>query len=382
MGKGVFMLKSLNVAQSGLNAAKIAVENTSNNIANENTPGYKKRVVQLSEIDSAGANLTGRGVSADETYRITSEYLFNNIMRETTKNSYYDEVSSIIGNIEQMFSETDTAGFSNDLNRFFQSVENLRSNPNSLVYQNTLQNDANLLVDSLQQLYTDIEAQEEITLNRVEDNVVEINSILKQIGELNEQMGLQNTASNDLLDKRDKLEKELSELVNIDVDRSDGEYQLKIGNAVAVRHNTNIREVNLVEENTAQIDRFALVDNDLDNNVYDSVKYNQDGSGGVTARTFNTGDTVTYKFNNEYEVSVTIGENYDFDDDGSAETIDSSNIIRALEQKINTHTHISEKIEAFNGNYKTDEDGNKTDETLNDEFLLVEAKNAGEIGEF
>lgn len=376
------MLKSLNVAQSGLNAAKIAVENTSNNIANENTPGYKKRVVQLSEIDSAGANLTGRGVSADETYRITSEYLFNNIMRETTKNSYYDEVSSIIGNIEQMFSETDTAGFSNDLNRFFQSVENLRSNPNSLVYQNTLQNDANLLVDSLQQLYTDIEAQEEITLNRVEDNVVEINSILKQIGELNEQMGLQNTASNDLLDKRDKLEKELSELVNIDVDRSDGEYQLKIGNAVAVRHNTNIREVNLVEENTAQIDRFALVDNDLDNNVYDSVKYIQDGSGGVTARTFNTGDTVTYKLNNEYEVSVTIGENYDFDDDGSAETIDSSNIIRALEQKINTHTHISEKIEAFNGNYKTDEDGNKTDETLNDEFLLVEAKNAGEIGEF
>ncbi len=36
------MLKSLNVAQSGLSASKIAVENVSNNIANENTPGYKK----------------------------------------------------------------------------------------------------------------------------------------------------------------------------------------------------------------------------------------------------------------------------------------------------------------------------------------------------
>ncbi|XPV68976.1 MAG: flagellar basal body protein [Halarcobacter sp.] len=36
------MLNSLNVAQTGLSAAKVAVENVSNNIANQNTPGYKK----------------------------------------------------------------------------------------------------------------------------------------------------------------------------------------------------------------------------------------------------------------------------------------------------------------------------------------------------
>ena len=45
------MLNTLNVSHTGLNAAKIAVENVSNNIANENTPGYKKRVVQTSEIE-------------------------------------------------------------------------------------------------------------------------------------------------------------------------------------------------------------------------------------------------------------------------------------------------------------------------------------------
>ena len=40
------MLGTLNVSQTGLNAAKILVENVSNNIANQNTEGYKKRVVQ------------------------------------------------------------------------------------------------------------------------------------------------------------------------------------------------------------------------------------------------------------------------------------------------------------------------------------------------
>ena len=67
------MIKSLNVAQTGLNAAKIAVENTSNNIANQNTPGYKKRVVQISELDVLDSRFTGRGVRADEAYRITSD---------------------------------------------------------------------------------------------------------------------------------------------------------------------------------------------------------------------------------------------------------------------------------------------------------------------
>jgi flagellar hook-associated protein 1 FlgK len=35
------MLNSINVSSTGLSAAKTAVENVSNNIANENTPGYK-----------------------------------------------------------------------------------------------------------------------------------------------------------------------------------------------------------------------------------------------------------------------------------------------------------------------------------------------------
>jgi flagellar hook-associated protein 1 FlgK len=86
------MLKSLNVAQTGLSAAKIAVENVSNNIANENTPGYKKRVVQLSELTLGDSRFTGSGVRADNAYRITSEYMFNNIMKENTKNIYYDEI--------------------------------------------------------------------------------------------------------------------------------------------------------------------------------------------------------------------------------------------------------------------------------------------------
>jgi len=373
------MLKSLNVAQTGLSAAKIAVENVSNNIANENTPGYKKRVVQLNELTLGDSRFTGSGVRADNAYRITSEYMFNNIMKENTKNSYYDEISSIVGNVEQMFKETDISGFSNDLNRFFQAVENLRTTPSSELYKTTLKTTGSNLVDSLHNLYENIEQQESITYNRLEDNVQEINAILNDIGELNEQMGLSHNSTNDLLDKRDQLEKELSALVDIDVSRDSDDYQLKIGGAIAVRYNTNIREVNLVEDNTTQIDRFAT--EDANGKAIDSI---------ANGRTLASGDVITYKFDNTNEVSVTLGSfvldangnQVDLDNDGVADQIDENNFIRALKYEINHNTYISDKVTAFNGNYQVDENGNKIDLSSSDKFLVVEANQDGTDGSF
>ncbi len=380
------MLKSLNVAQSGLSAAKIAVENVSNNIANENTPGYKKRVVQLSEMDLNDSRFTGRGVMATGAYRITSEYMFNNIMRENTRNNYYEEVSFMVGSIEQMFQETDTSGFSKDLNRFFQAVENLRANPNSEVYKTTMRNEGIVLVDSLQSLYSAIEAQENITHERLDDNVDQINKLLHDIGEVNEKLSLQNVASDDLLDKRDQLEMELSNLIDIEVIRNERDYQLKIGGEVAVRHNTNIRDVNLVEEKTTQVDRFSTLNGSgvqVDNITHSLA------SEGLA---LDADDIITYKFDNKYEVSVQIGTDLedangdpvDLDPNtaGVQSEITADNYIRALKYEINHHTYISEKVDAFNGNYETNASGDKEDITDSDKFLLVESRVDGTDGAF
>lgn len=89
------MLNTLNVSHTGLNAAKIAVENVSNNIANENTAGYKKRVAQLSEIEQMDSRFTGRGVNATSTYRITSQYMYDKLISENTKINYYDKLSNM-----------------------------------------------------------------------------------------------------------------------------------------------------------------------------------------------------------------------------------------------------------------------------------------------
>lgn len=370
------MLGTLNVSQSGLRAAQTAVENVSNNIANENTEGYKKRVVQLSELEQTDSRYTGRGVDSSSTYRITSQYMYENILSENSKVNQYDKLSSTLGNIETIFQETDTSGFSADLNRYLQAVENLRGNPNSEVYETTFKNEGNNLVESLQNIYSDIEKQQSLEAEDLSANVVKINTILQEIGDVNQKMGDYNTVSNDLLDKRDQLEKELSMYVDIDVVTENGEYELKIAGETAVRYSTNVRSLTVEEEKTPQIDKYV----------------NDDGSNiSIDSSNFDENDVITYKLNNdldvnEIEVSITFGEEIFYP--GNTTTtpdikVGTDNYIEALAYKINSTTGVSNLVQAYNGNYKVEEDGTITQIPPNQQnFLLVESKVDGSDGDF
>ena len=383
------MLSTLNVSQTGLNAAKIAVENVSNNIANENTPGYKKRVVQLNELSQMDSQFTGRGVNASGAYRITSQYMYDKLISENTKTNYYDKLSNMMSNVESIFAETTDSGLSADLNRYYQSIENLRTNPNSQIYKTTLQSQGSIVVESLQNLYTSVEKQQETEKNELYINVDDVNNILKEIGTLNEKIEKYGE-SNDLLDKRDQLELDLSNYADISVSKDSGYYELTLGGQTAISNSTNVRTLNVVEEDGLQKDKFNYTKfNTVTKvtDVFDPLKYNFDG----TARTTNaidTNDVVTYKLNNEFEVSVAMGESLtaDWDNDSStadtAQVIDLNNLTRALVFKINSNTNMKDSITAYNGDYIVDTNGNKITDNNQDNFLRVESNFGGISNQF
>lgn len=374
------MISTLSVSQSGLNAAKTAVENVSNNIANENTPGYKKRVVQVSELSQMDSQFAGRGVGVDGVYRITSQYMYDKLISENSKVSYYDKLSSMLGSVESIFKEKIDSGFTADLNRYYQSVENLRANPSSQVYKTALQNQGKILVESLQNLYSGVETQQANEKKGLYANVDGVNSILKEIGSINEKIQKYGE-NNDLLDKRDQLELELSSYVDVSVSRESGYYELKIGGETAISSNTNVRTMNVKEEETLQKDKYTLVKNTLPiPTVYDALKNNNDAT--FSPKTYNNGDIVTYKLNNEFEVSVTMGKfiAMDWDGDGSVttEAVTNSNLTRALVYRINSNPNMKDSITAYNGDYSIDANGNKVTRNTQDNYLRIES-NAGGI---
>ncbi|MEA3383900.1 MAG: flagellar basal body rod C-terminal domain-containing protein [Campylobacterota bacterium] len=250
------MFNSLNVAQSGLKVSQVQVENVMNNIANEGTNGYKKRDVNVGELAINDTRETGRGAVVQDVTRNTSVYMYQNLITEESKNSALDELNIMLEDIESIFYETDDSGLSADLNRYFTSVENLRTSPNNEIYKNDIKNNANTLIDTLKTLYSEIEQREATTLGNAKDTVSEINGLLSDIGDISFDIANSTIVQHDLLDKRDALEKELSEYIDVDISREDS-YTLSIGGVVAVRHDNNVRDLQVVEDYQAQRDVYT-----------------------------------------------------------------------------------------------------------------------------
>lgn len=364
------MINSLNVAQTGLLASKASVENVMNNIANANTEGYKKRVVETSELSIADTRIWGRGVSLDDTVRITSQYMYDNIIKENSTETYYSQMSTLLSNVESAFSETDESGFSADLDRYYQTIESLRANPENEVYKSELSLNGQQIVDDLQSLYADIEDQEELAMDALNQYVKEINNILSDIAEVNDKINDQGYASNDLLDKRDLLEKELSSYANVSIDRDNEFYELKLGGEVVVRNN-NARILTIGEEATPQRDRY--VNNDQTSSILNGVTFDQQ-------------DKIVFDLNNTTSISVEYGESLTFDLDGDGVddnvTVDETNYVRALVYKINSNSQLASQVKAYNGNYYLDENGTKVTDDSSDAFLLLESKVDGVEGNF
>lgn len=380
------MFSTLSVSQTGLKTARYAIENVGNNQANANTPGYKKRVADLSEISQYGVHINGQGVSYDGVSRITSQYMYDKFIQESTKANYYDKLTNMLGGVETIFKETDSSGFSVDLNRYFQSVENLRTNPSSQVYRSALQSQGAVIVESLQNLYSSVQKQQQTERVELKTDVNKVNSILKDIADTNAKIEKYGTSTNDLLDKRDLLELELSKYVDVDINRDQGFYEIKIGGVVALSNNTFEREIEIHDVKTNQVDKYNHIRSNSDGSttVFDSLKYNSD----FTAKApYDTDDIITYKLNNEYSVSVQIGETItgDWNGDGTISTmvVDNDNLTRAFMVKINSDSNMSKLVTAYNGEYTTDTNGNKVPMYPNsDNYLRIESNDPGKENDF
>jgi len=360
------MLNSLNVAQSGLAVAQVQVENVMNNITNENTVGYKKRVVDVKEMDHSDSRLTGRGAQVNNVNRITNMYVYDNLVKEQSKDMQHQELSAMLADIEAIFFETDDSGLSSDLNKYFQSIEDLRASPHNAIYKSNVANSGQILVDDLKTLYEDIQSKEIVVKNTLDDSVSEINALLRDIGTVNQKIiDSNNTTPNALQDERDLLESKISQYSQVDVNRDD-DYVMSIGGIAAIRYNTNVHDLKVVNDKLPQKDVYANLNNEstlIDKSTWEDA--------GIA-------DTLTYYFDKETSVTVTAGETVD------GNVVDKDNIVQAITYKINNNPDLNSKIHAYNGQYHLDENGNKVplQPTNVDHFLIIESEKPGIDGKF
>jgi flagellar hook-associated protein 1 FlgK len=250
------IFNALNIGYSGLNAAQIGIDTTGHNIANAETEGYTRQRVVTSEAKpvSITPGQRGNGTQITEITRVFDAFVYNRYTTAAQNKDYSDTMKKNLEELSTYFPDISNTGIKEDLAKYFDSWQQLASNPSNNAVKVALAQQAQTLSQHIAQTRSQIGTLQNSLDDQIKVNIDEVNRLGEQIAGLNkainvaESDGISN--ANDLRDQRGVLEMSLKKLVGASV-FSD-----------AIRSNTAVDSNIAIEEGsyTVQVGGFNIVD--------------------------------------------------------------------------------------------------------------------------
>lgn len=221
------LLSTLNTAKSGMNVSQVAIQTTSHNISNINTPGYSRQRVNQSasspysmpgKNSNFGAGQIGTGAQIDNVTRIRNSFYDYQYRSESHQYGSTSVKYEYFKNIEGIFNEPSDTAISSSLNSFFNSWSELSKDPQSSGVKSVVIENGKYLSNSINSAFKRLESLEEGLDKQSEYIMDEVNSMLSQLDKLEKNIKIiqgSGKSPNDFLDKRDQLLDNLSFKLNI-----------------------------------------------------------------------------------------------------------------------------------------------------------------------
>lgn len=221
------LLSTLNTAKSGMNVSQVAIQTTSHNISNINTPGYSRQRVNQSasspysmpgKNSNFGAGQIGTGAQIDDVTRIRNSFYDYQYRSESHQYGSTSVKYEYFKNIEGIFNEPSDTAISSSLNSFFNSWSELSKDPQSSGVKSVVIENGKYLSNSINSAFKRLESLEEGLDKQSEYIMDEVNSMLSQLDKLEKNIKIiqgSGKSPNDFLDKRDQLLDNLSFKLNI-----------------------------------------------------------------------------------------------------------------------------------------------------------------------
>jgi flagellar hook-associated protein 1 FlgK len=260
----------------GLRAHQIALRTTGQNIANADTPGYSRQVAVLETTapytypslhNSNGVGQIGTGVEAGRILRMRDDFIDLQLRNENALKGKWGLRQNTLEQLEVVINEPSDSSISARLKQFWNALNELATrsedssvrasvNENAIVFAQSLRHTHRQLID----LQGDLNQQLSVYTDK-------INTMAKQIAELNEVIGKvkgSNQEPNDLIDQRERLVQQLSEITNITVSTDKhNRFNIAINGAILVSGDSY--STMKVRKNTAKngLDEVVWADNGL-----------------------------------------------------------------------------------------------------------------------
>ena len=225
------------ISISALQAFQQAINVTSNNIANASTPGYDGESVNLTEAipQSNGAATVGAGVVVTGISRAYSQAAANQLNTSQSSLGRLNALQNYSSQIDNLFGTT-VGGLSTSLQSFYSAFSNVANNPTSTASRQALLGQAQAVATSFQNASSELNSLNTDVNSRITADVQQINSIASAISTLNQQIVVGtaqdgNQPPNELMDQRDQLVSNLSQLVGVTTTTDpDGALNVFVGN--------------------------------------------------------------------------------------------------------------------------------------------------------
>ena len=239
------IFSTLSSAKLGLLAQQLAIEVTGQNVANVETEGYSRQDVSFEantprgHIKYGGLHQLGTGVRIASIERAHDQFLFTQIMDEGDLTGSTEVKKEIFEQLEVLFNEGSGRSLNDALSLFFSSIHDLATNARGLPERVDLISKAEHLASTFNQTGNQLFTIQRNIDATIETEVAKINTLTTQIGKLNESIHANEPTSqykaNDLRDNRDRLVKELSKKIDIQlVQESDNQISLTLKDGTAL----------------------------------------------------------------------------------------------------------------------------------------------------
>ncbi len=234
----------LTTSLSGLFANQRSLGIVSHNIANANTEGYSRQVMNTKAYDPqilpGGLGTLGVGVDVTAVKQIRDAYLDYKYRTETSVQGEWDARASVLTEVEGIFNEPSDSSIAELLDKYYESLQSLQKNPENLTARTLVRQTSIALSEGVQRLSTMLKDLQKDLNYQFETSVAEANDIAKQIATLNETIyksELEGGKANDLRDQRELLVDKLSTLVKVDYyEDAQNRFYVLVGGQQLVAH--------------------------------------------------------------------------------------------------------------------------------------------------
>ncbi len=210
----------MDIGKRSMMNSQTALQTVSHNIANKTTEGYSRQRVEMQSALPIveGRHQMGMGSRASAVTRTNNPFLEKQLQREQGQMGMLQGREAALTRVEQVFNEQMNKGLNQYVTDFFNGFRELAQNPESLTTRTMVKEAGEALVKDFKRVDQQMSAIQEDVNERVKNEVVEVNKMIREVASLNEKIAeveVQGIPANDQRDRRDVLLKHINEKIDI-----------------------------------------------------------------------------------------------------------------------------------------------------------------------